>query len=85
MRQVLAWLVLSLYFCAGLVFIGWSAAFEIAAFLVLPLTCILWPEIMADACRGLRTAPLPPEMVLGIGWFVFLLPAILVGVLWLVS
>ena len=84
MRQVLAWLGLCAYFCAGLMFIGWSAAFGITAFLAVPLACILWPEILADACTGLRTVPLPPEMVLGLGWLVFLLPAILVGVLWLV-
>jgi hypothetical protein len=83
MSRVLAPLVLCAYLCLGLVFIGWSAAFEIALFLAVPLTCILWPEVMADAGRG-PPLPLPPEMVFALGWFVFLLPAILVGALWLV-
>jgi hypothetical protein len=84
MSRVLAWLVLGSYFCAALMSLGWSAAFEIALFLAVPLACILWPEGMADAGRGIRTVPLPPEMVFALGWFVFILPAILVGVLWLV-
>jgi hypothetical protein len=84
MSRILAWLVLISYFCAALMSIGWSAAFEIALFLAVPLICILWPEVMADAGRGIRTVSLPPEMVFALGWFVFLLPAFLAGILWLV-
>jgi hypothetical protein len=48
LRTTLASLALCAYLCLGLVFIGWSAAFEIALFLALPLACILWPEMMAE-------------------------------------
>ena len=71
------------YFFAALLFIGWSAAFTITAFLTIPLTCILWPEVMADACRGIRTLPLPSGMVFTLGWLIFLLPALLAGLVWL--
>ena len=84
MNRLLAWLLLCGYLCLGLVFIGWSAVALIGLFLVLPLACILWPEIMADAGRGLRPDPLPPEFVFGLGWFLFLLPAILAVLLWLI-
>jgi hypothetical protein len=71
------------YSCAGLVFIGWSAAVGIVVVLFVPLACILWPEVIAEIGKGIRTVPLPPEMVFGLGWFVLLLPAILAGILWL--
>jgi hypothetical protein len=83
LSRTFACLLLCAYFFAGLVLIGLSAAFGIVFSLAVPLACILWPETLADSVRGLRTVPLPPEMVFGLGWFVFLLPAILGGVLWL--
>lgn len=83
MSKILALIGLCAYMCAALVLIGWSAAFGIALILAVPLMCILLPETMAEG-KGIRTLPLPPEMVFGLGWFTFLLPAILAGILWLV-
>lgn len=83
MSRIVALIGLSAYMCTGLVLIGWSAAFGIALFLAVPLACILWPEIMAEA-KGIRTVPLPPEMVVTLGWVLFLLPAILAAAVWLV-
>ena len=84
MSRTLAVLALCAYFCAGLFLAGWSAAFGIVFYLAVPFACILWPEILADIGKDIRTVPLPPGMVFGLGWFAFLLPAILGGVLWLV-
>lgn len=83
MSRLLAWLLMCAYFCAGLVFVGWSAAVGLIVVLAVPLACILWPEVIAEIGKGIRTVPLPPEMVFGLGWFVLLLPAILAGLLWL--
>ena len=83
MSRVFAWLVLCAYLCVGLVAIGWTAAVQIGLAAALPLACILFPEIMAEAGRGFRKDPLPEGMVFGLGWFTFLLPGMLVGLVWL--
>ena len=83
MSRILAGLVFCAYVCIGLVVIGWSAAVGIALVVAVPLACILFPEIMAEVGRGLRLESLPPGLVFGLGWFTFLLPGILAGILWL--
>ena len=83
MSRVFGCLLWCVYSCLGLVFIDWSAAALIALCFALPLACILWPEIMAEAGKGIRTDPLPEGLVFHLGWFMFLLPVILVGVVWL--
>ena len=83
MSDVVAWLVLFAYFIAGLVFSGLPGALLVVFFLAIPFTCILWPEIMSELGKDIRTVSLPPELVFGLGWFVFLLPAVLAVILWL--
>jgi hypothetical protein len=65
------------------VFIGWPAAVQIALAAALPLACILFPETMAEIGKGFRKDPLPEGLVFGLGWFTFLLPGMLVGLVWL--
>jgi hypothetical protein len=83
MSRVLALLILCAYFWAGVVAGGWTAVFYVTLFFSIPLACIFWPEVMAEACKGIRTVDLPPGMIFGLGWLVFLLPAVLGGALWL--
>jgi hypothetical protein len=52
----------------------------IGPILLVPLACILWPDVMADYGRFSRKEPLPPGLVFGLGWFMLLLPAVLVAV-----
>ena len=83
--RVLAWLVWCGYVCLGLMLDGLSGAGLLAAFFAVPLACALRPETMAYYGKFSRRDSLPPGMVFGLGWVMLLLPAILAGVVWLMS
>jgi hypothetical protein len=83
MSRILAVLIASCYLCGGLFFGGLLTGLQIAPVLCLLLACIVWPEYMAELKGPQRREPLPQGLIVGLAWFLLLLPAILAGVVWL--
>ena len=83
MSRILAVLIAAGYLCAGVFFDGLLMGLVLAPFLFMLVACIVWPEFVAEFKGYSRREPLPEGLLVGLAWFMLILPVLLTGVVWL--